>query len=68
MHIDIHTKSGKVFHLELPHAIQKLQSFAKRVLLRKKAEKPIIHDYASPNFHADQAFNNRHSRSHIGPM
>lgn len=68
MYVDIHTDHGKHFHFELPHVAENLKSFAKRMLLTKKITKPTIEVHPSQNFHADQTFKSRHSRTYIGYM
>ncbi len=68
MYVDIHTDHGKHLHFEVPHVIATLKSFANKLLPHKKAKKQTVDVYSSQNFHADEAFKSRHSRTYIGPL
>lgn len=68
MYVDIHTDHGKHFHFEVQHVIAALKGFANKLTLHKTARKLTTQGRSSQNFHADEAFKSRHSRTYIGPL
>lgn len=73
MYLDLHTDQGKHLHIEFPHVFGWIKSAFQNVTKKRVSSKPTfksdaVRDPNVGNFHADQTYQHRHSRTYIGPL